>query len=74
MQTLIDPCRGVLRGVPPLNNPLTSVPLDCKDQVAEPSPCAPDLSSGFFFGGLNRVSPNGGEALQQFPLELIVKN
>ena len=42
--------------------------------VIEPSPCAPDLSSGFFFGGLNRVSPNGGEALQQFPLELIVKN
>ena len=42
--------------------------------VIEPSPCAPDLSSGFFFGGLNRVSSSGGEALQQFPFELIVKN
>ena len=31
---MIDPYRGVLKGVPPLNNPPTSVPLDCKNQAA----------------------------------------
>lgn len=41
--------------------------------VIEPSPCTPDTTGGIFFGDLNRVTPNGGESLHKFPLELIVK-
>jgi Xaa-Pro aminopeptidase len=41
--------------------------------VIEPNPCTPDIKGGIFFGGLNRVTPDGGESLHEHPLELIVK-
>jgi Xaa-Pro aminopeptidase len=41
--------------------------------VIEPNPCTPDVKGGMFFGDLNRVTPNGGESLHKYPLELVVK-
>lgn len=41
--------------------------------VIEPSPCTPDGTGGVFLGGLNRVTPQGGELLHKHPVELVVK-
>lgn len=41
--------------------------------VIEPSPCSPNGTAGMFLGGLNRVTPTGGEALHKPPIELVVK-